>query len=90
MATAVFVQEKNYKYGIEKGSTIWINEIDNSSVNDGEFIYFKSSQYGGAFGMIEDDTVESEDDIYLLSDCRTYRLEDEEISRVAKELSYGR
>jgi hypothetical protein len=83
MATAIFVQGEDNNYGIEKGSIIWADEIEVSSVDDGEFIYFKFDDLG-TFGIIVGDTVESKDDIYELSECRVYRLEDEEVKRVAK------
>ena len=83
---AVLTQEDS-DYGIEKGSLLWVKRIETSSVNDGEFIYFKYSEHRGTFGIVVGDTVESIDDIYELSECKVYRLEDEEIKRVAKGLT---
>ncbi len=84
----VFIQAENNYYGMEKGSIIWADEIDNSSVNDGEFIYLIHST-GEAFGIVVGDAIESlcEDDIYELSECKVYRLEDEEVKRVAKGMT---
>ncbi len=80
---AVHTQGENNPYGIKQGSIIWVHEINNSSVNDGEFIYFMYSRHGGTFGIVTGDTVESlsVDDVYNLSDCRVYRVEDERIER---------
>ena len=83
----IFVQAKNHPYGIEEGSIIWANAIEVASVDDGEFIYFKYSKHSETFGIVVGDTVESVDDIYELSECKIYRLEDEEVKRVAKGMT---
>jgi hypothetical protein len=80
----IFVQAKNHPYGIKEGSTIWADEIEVSSVDDGEFIYAKYSENHGTFGIVVGNIVESIDDIYELSECKVYRLIDEEVKRVAK------
>ena len=81
MAIAIFIQGEDNHYGMKKGSIIWVNKTEGSSVDEGELIYAKYSEHGGTFGTVVGDTVESlcKDDIYDLSECAVYRLEAEPI-----------
>ena len=86
---AIFTQGDDNHYGLKAGDITWVHEVSHSELQEGEFIYVKYSKHSGTYGIVKGDTVESdcEDEIYNLSDCRPYRVEDEEVKRVAEGMT---